>query len=331
MRKYIIVVALLLSSINSLAQRRVEAPTSTGCFRQIHAPILYAPPLHSDMPLDALHGYMYFDSLSRSFTGWSQVDSFATLITGNDTLKHFLKYRFAMSNYDDILFSEYLNFGQTVNSMYKTTPGYILQKLTERENLILGSRNKKIMLTHASLILHLKITSVHLEWDSLAHIPVSPLVQQCITAQVLDTIKGMHFLSHTASSGNLLSTPSILINFSLSPLWGKGPTQPYLKPGVDYRDSANVVSPCANCFGTQSLIPGSEYIVFLGSIPLDYDGTNAFYDYWPVGSFEPQGGLFPIVSGNVIDSSNYWGYGTSVSLSQFESSLKADIHAITQP
>jgi hypothetical protein len=331
MRKYIIVVALLLSSINSLAQRRVEAPTSTGCFRQIHAPILYAPPLHSDMPLDALHGYMYFDSLSRSFTGWSQVDSFATLITGNDTLKHFLKYRFAMSNYDDILFSEYLNFGQTVNSMYKTTPGYILQKLTERENLILGSRNKKIMLTHASLILHLKITSVHLEWDSLAHIPVSPLVQQCITAQVLDTIKGMHFLSHTTSSGTFLSTPSIFINFSLSPLWGKGPTESHLRTGVDYRDSANVVSPCVNCFGTKSLIPGSEYIVFLGSQALDFDGINSYYDYWPMSSFEPQGGIFPIVGGNVIDSSNYWGYGTSVSLSGFESSLKADILAISQP
>ena len=318
--------ALVLSAGNAYSQRPTEGPTSTGCYRQQVSPITYAPPLHSDMSLDVFQGYTWFDSMSRTFTSWDQIQKYADSIRSWDTLKYFMKYQYALSDYDDLLFQEYRGDAEHVDSAYHIPPGIVTIALDQREKAILGPRDKRILLAHAGPILHVRVISASTEFDSVASIPYHPLAQECIQATILDTIKGKHFLSYPVGDG-----PEYMVEFSFSPLWPKGFRHADLATNVDYTVDSNLVNPCPACFGTTSAVVDSEYIVFLGSAYLDYNGTYAYYDYWPLHNYEPEGGILPIVGGNVQDPSNYWGYGTSVPLATFLADLRADIYTLTHP
>lgn len=100
-------------STESFAQRPVDSiPTSMGCYRQAITPISDIPTLHSDMPLDCLLGYVYFDSLCRSVSTYLQLDTMISQVTSWDTMKVFMRFMYEMQQYDADLFEEYLYAAQ---------------------------------------------------------------------------------------------------------------------------------------------------------------------------------------------------------------------------
>lgn len=322
-----------LTPFSSDAQRVVSGPVNSGCYRQAVQPIQSVPTLHSDMGLDCMLGYIYFDSLCRTPLERYQLDSLTNLISSWDTLKIFMRMKYRMSEYDPILYKEYLLSGPPVYHSYVTTPSVIDQLLSERMITNLG-KTKLPYITTASAILHIHVTEVHSDSDTMATIPVAPLPMTCVRADILDVIKGINLpmceqLTVPGASGykQILTTPCIEFNFS--PVWEKELLRgDVVNTAVD--SSGNVIPNCVNCYGLASVTTGKDYIVFLRAVPLDYDGTSFYFALWPLSSYSAEGGIFPIdENGNVESVSDFFGYGHSVPVADFLSSLRVDIQKIT--
>ncbi len=326
---------LLLCVGTSYSQRRIDTiPTSQGCYRQPVTPISAIPTLHTDMSLDCMLGYIYADSLCRSIQTRSELDSFANLIDSWDTLKPFMRFLYRMSEYDPDLLEEYCDAAASLDTSYYLIPAVPRAVLEKRMNAVLGLRNKLNFLTLSSAILHVRVDTVTMSYDSLADYPKWPLPMVCVTATVLDTIKGIH-IRQSSDGGTVIgkgkTEPLALasvINFSFSPYWQKlNPRGDFRGMGVD--SLGNEYFPCDSCYTSSAVEAGKEYIVFLKDVLLDYNGTYSFYNFWPLPYYSPEGGIFAIdISGNVEEPSNYFGYGTSVPLATFETDLRNDINTI---
>ena len=322
---FLLLILLLFCSGLSHAQpkRSISGPTATGCFRMPVAPLSDAPPLRKDMSEITRMGYLYFDSIMKIFTSNTQIDPLFEQIHYFDTLKKFDALLYAMIDYDPILFKEYLMAGDNVNALYKYSPISLLYRFSERTGSI-DVPLKHRYLVHVGMILHIKITAIAQDSDTLASNPVHPVPLLCVSAQVLDTIKGKHFASVDCRH----STPCI--DFSFSPLWkfkGDEPSD-VTRIAIDkygdaiFRDS----------YGDNFLPIGSEYIAFLSPQYLDFDGTYAYYVYEPYGSWGLHGGFLPIDSNhNVQDAQNIFGHGTTVNVNSFISHLRNDIDSVLHP
>src|SRR5271169_5270454 len=90
--KILIAFAILIPAIVR-AQPGIPPPTSNilwQCDEQRVPFLSTAPPYSGYMSLDAFVGYYWFDSLMRSLTSRSQVDSLKRQLNSFDTIKHFL-------------------------------------------------------------------------------------------------------------------------------------------------------------------------------------------------------------------------------------------------
>jgi hypothetical protein len=318
-------IKILFFATSSISQiRRHISPTSASCYRIPVSPLSYAPPLHMDMPLKTIFGYIYFDSLMRNFSSAAQIDSFLEQINNYDTLKFFDAYLYAMVDYDPILFYEYLFAGGSVNSLYRANPIQILSKFFEKSSSINNVPLKHRYLVNAGLIQHIKVIYQINSVDTLGH----PLPFVCVTSQVLDTIKGKHFISGDCGLYHTpLNYPSC-INFSFSPIWNyKGNTDGM---GITLDSLGNFVY--QDSYGKDFLSDDSEYIAFFSTYFHDYDGTNAYYTYWPFTGPGLHGGFLRVDSNhNVHDDENLFGYGTLVNINTFKGLLRQDINTIIHP
>jgi len=325
--------AFLLIPLLAFGQRPTRLPSTTGCYRQAITPISAIPTLHTDMPLDCMLGYIYFDSLCRANFGldnWNTIDSLVHSIDSWDTLHVFMRFKYRMEEYDADLFREFIQAG-AYDTNYRQGPGgfeNLLYQLMNQNNT-LGNHSKEIYLTEVPVILHIKVLDTSASYDSVDRLSTS--TRRCVSAEIIDTIKGMHLrpgdcgLYHTGKQKSPLDYGCI--NFDYSPMAAKamGMGDVIHSP---IRDSTGQIL-CDSCYGTSALIPGHEYIVFLADNFLDYNGTTSFYEYVPQNAFNSEGGIFPINGlGNVVSTDNYFGYGNSVPLATFESDLKADINSI---
>ncbi len=325
------IVAFVLISAFALsvgfAQRIVNPITNSGCFRQPITPLQTIPPLHSDMNFDCLLGYIFFDSLCRAPLSWEQIDSLADKIQSWDTLKILMRFKYRMSEYNSDLYNEYLVGAGSLTTNYHS-PGALDAILDQKMASVLGRKNKFRYLTNADLILHIRVTEVHSDNDTMASSPAKPLPLQCVTATIIDTIKGK-YIRQCQEQVYYTQATSPCISFDFSPYWEKENPRGDVVDGSIDSTTGNVTIPCNNCYGSNTVEANKDYIVFLRNIYLDYNGTSSFYTFWPSNGYNAEGGIFPIDSGgNVVISSNYFGYGTSIPLAQFESLLRADIGLI---
>lgn len=308
----------------SQRSRTIDTATTWGCYRQQVIPISYAPPLKTDMSLNALIGYIYLDSLMRGLTSEAQLDSFYRKISNYDTLKYFNKYLYAMSEYDAILLEEYGLAGYAINSLYKGVPGAIIETLKQKAYEIIPDSLLLRYLINCSIIVHIKVNSITNDADSFGYVPVHPIPMRCINAEIMDTIKGKHILTGDCASSltrHNMTTQSInpCILFSYSPVWKKN-TSDFVNIGESEDMSGD---------GDSTVAVGKEYIVFLHSMFFDYDGTHSFYNYWPSSGLKLQSGIFPILSnGNIVDSGNLAGLGPTPSLTAFKAKLRSEITRI---
>ena len=326
-------------SLESHAQRPTSKPATIGCYRQPITPISAIPTLHSDMPLDCILGYIYFDSLCRSFSSWDQsdamLDSLVPHITSWDTMRSFMRFMYRMQEYDADLYVEFIQSARYLDTSYRLMPGAFELRFIEQMRSVLGYYNKLAYLTIAPVILHIKVIDTTASYDSLCPVPVWPLPRKCVSAIVLDTIKGIHLRSGTTIAFKQVikrdKPLSMLswINIAYTPTSAKPSAGGDVSIGQPFDSTGLAPFQCDSCFGWNALIPGNEYIVFLDDGFLDYNGTNSFYEYVPYNGFNSEGGIFPVdSSGNVLSSDNYFGYGPLVPLSTFETDLQADIQSI---
>jgi hypothetical protein len=319
------------------AQRRVDVtPTSTGCYRQPIQPLSIIPPLHSDMSLDCLLGYIYFDSLCRSLQSTHQLDSLLAQIHSWDTLRVFMRFQYRMAEYDADLFNEFLNAASSIDPSFNLPPGLIKLHFWRRMNKVLGANNKFNYLTEVPVILHVKVEAVEISYDSNCTYPVAPQPRKCVRAFVLDTIKGSHFrqgdpvaMSPELKQQQLPQSAESWINIAYFPVSPKSYSRGDILPTTPADSGTFPPFVCDSCYGNSALELGKEYVVFLEDGFLDYNGHASFYEYTPYNTYNDEGGIFSIDSaGNVLSPDNYFGYGGSVALSSFETLLRADIHSI---
>ncbi|MEO6940740.1 MAG: hypothetical protein ABI444_11500 [Candidatus Kapaibacterium sp.] len=321
-------VLLLLVLVPAFAHaqrsRSIDKATTNGCYRQPVTPISVAPTLRTDMSLNTLIGYIYLDSLMKSLTSQSQLDSLFSRLRHYDTLKYVNKYIFAMSDYDATLFEEYGLAGYDVNPLYRGVPGAIIETLKQKAHDVIPDSLLLRYLVNTSVILHIKVNGVVNDADNLGNTPDHPIPMQCVNAEVIDTIKGKHLMTGSCSSpqtshGVLVQSSHPCILFSYSPVWGKN-TSDFVRVGESDDMSGS---------NDSTIAVGREYIVFLHAMFIDYDGTHSFYNYWPSNGLKLQGGVFPILSnGNIVDTENLAGLGTAPTLIAFKKKLRYEIQRI---
>ncbi|HET9136932.1 MAG TPA: hypothetical protein VFO76_09860 [Candidatus Kapabacteria bacterium] len=230
-----------------------------------------------------------------------------------------MRFEYKMREYDADLYNEYQAAAGKIVNGHKS-PGAISDIINKKMKLILGDNNKLAYLTHADLILHVRVKSIYADVDTMASIPIEPLPLLCVQAMIIDTIKGLHI-----RNGGYEDCGKC-ISFNFSPYWKKANFNHVVDKDLD---SNGMPQPCDICYGNNSLQVSKDYIVFLRDKFLDYNGVNSFYTYWPFGGYSSEGGIFQIdESNNVLIPSDYFGYGVSVPLSNFESLLRNDINTI---
>jgi hypothetical protein len=283
------------------------------------------------MSLDCLLGYIYFDSLCRSLHYHSQVDSLLALSRGWDTMKVFMRLMYRMQEYDADLFSEYMLAATDLNTSYHMEPAVVTFEFHDTMRSVLGQYNKLAYMVNAPVILHIHVVDTGSSADSGAAIPMYPLPMKCITASVVQAIKGQHIrctsLGLTQIQKHVMPQDNpCYIHITYSPYWQKLHSRGDVN-AVGISSSGQAHISCDSCFGQAALEAGKDYIVFLEDGELDYDGTHAFYEYSPFTTYSNEGGIFPIDSNqNVLIPSNFFGYGTSVPLVTFLSDLQTDLN-----
>jgi hypothetical protein len=342
---FLIVLGVAITA-TGFAQRPTSGSSTTGCYRQPVSPISTIPTLHTDMTPDCLLGYIYLDSLCRSFPNWDSSERFyqslPNYLNSYDTLRVFMRFYYRMQEYDADLLNEYELAAQYLDTSYKMMPGALEALLWKQMNKVLMPPQQKLnFLSTASLILHIRVLDTIGSQDSNCVVPVWPQPRMCVSAQVIDTIKGLHFRpgdcgpytpnskkKNGATPTGTGVVPCINIDYSTLAEKRAGPMSDILPDPMSDPVSGAII-PCSTCYGSNALLPGKDYIVFLSSNFLDYNGTTSFYEYCPYNGFNNEGGIFPIDSiGNVLIQDNYFGYGTSVPLSTFEANIYADIQSI---
>ncbi len=285
------------------------------------------------MPPDCILGYIYFDSLCRGLRSSAQVDTLLSRITSWDTLRIFMRFLYKMEEYDPDLFREY-EFGAVyLDTNYNISPALVAYKFWEYMNNMLGRKNRYNYLSEVSLILHIRVFDVQTTYDSLCNFPFNAPPRKCVSAYVIDTVKGLHFRScdydfyKQYHKGSKPQDAIPCISIMYSPFSPK--SYAYSDHIVIPIDTTSTDFPCDKCYGQTALESGKDYIVFLEDLFLDYNGLNSFYEYTPYPTYNEEGGIFPIDSnGNVLSEDDYFGYGVSTSLPAFETSLRSDIQSI---
>lgn len=304
-------------------------PTTSYCYRIAQPPITSVPPLHTDMDLETLLGYVYWDSLMRSAVPDSIISGFKAM-QSIDSIKPFMRFLYSITNYDAALFDEYWMTGNKINPSYWGPPGAVLSAIRKKICGAIGYATPTDYLINTSYVLHIRVLSVASDSDT-TFIPWRRVGRsmpiRCVQAQILDTVKGFHLLSELCGSpmarekgSQPLSDSTPCIRFFYSPIW----------PRQVFDCNSFELNYGTNPYGDSAFAEDSEYIVFLQANYLDYDGTNAYFDVQPITTYDSVGGVYPIVGGMVQDAHNFFGLGTSVSVSNFEAGLRNTINSIYQ-
>jgi len=283
-------------------------------------PLSITPPVHSDMPAQVLAAYNYFDSIART-DSLEKLDSFFQSVTDIRQLDRHFSMLYTVVDYDATLFNEYCSYASFIDSTYLSLPGesslpsfYLKKK---------GVPKLTALLLNSAVILRIKVLSVEMiiEKEERHFYP-----HQCIQAEILDTIKGMHL----GASG---FPPVFKFRYVASlPL--------FFENEDEEPDIIDIYTPASGQIANDQRFKrrtnlyqrDKEYIVFLETIGSSYDGTFAYCDYQPFIHSSSPGGAYEIDSdGNVLDVNNIFGLGTRIPVAEFIRGARAAIELLRNP
>jgi hypothetical protein len=331
MKKLLLVLSVCLLTASGLrAQHSPSARPGTGCPLFTLDTMSLFPTYHTDMNLTEFLGYAYFDSLCRSATR-SQIDSLLRDVKSIDTLKYLLKYYYALQEYSAHALLQY-RFAPLYSTNYTVPPSYVINAFERKARSIL----KNSTASRAALspvIVHVRVKGEYSSEDSAAYLPKNPLPMRCVKLEILDTIKGRHLISSTCTEPiapltgeGIREYPCISVTYS--PLWERNAELHESGAPVVVDSLGNIR--CDSCYGN-AFVVGGEYIVTLRPVYYYFDGQYDRFTYFPVLSYNHNGGIWQILGDNVIDPQNFWGLGTNTNLISFKTGLRAAINTIKNP
>jgi len=287
---------------------------------QLHYPIIKSiPPLNTAMPWDILLAYIYTDSIAQFDNSERTVSSTARWATMHDTLAGLITYNYKMTDYNPIIFTQYLNeISLNARTRYRTS---IIDVRDNIRAALLKAAPKPAdrlglySLLYPDYILRVRITGI----DSMLIKPHPSLINPYkfrATADVIDTLKGMvfttcaqQFLARTPVNEwpNVMMDPKYpCIEFQYSHGNYFDPNmngEPWLYPDRD--------PSFAQSDGGFQMQVGQEAIVFLSHYGQRYDSTKDYFDL----NLEPQASYnaLPIINGQVRDINHIWSGRTMIS------------------
>jgi hypothetical protein len=318
----ILFLAFVAVPSQATAQIDSTGPTTFYCSRTSIPVLKSVPPLHTDMNLQTLIGYVYWDSIMRSTINDSLVRRFTSIHT-MDSLHQFVKFFYNIVDYDAALFTAYWNLGKDVNHAYWAEPGVILGLMRKQACPFWGYASPNNLMFNACYVLRIKVLHVSDDSDitqrryTLHHL-AEPL--KCVTAQIIDTIKGKKILIGDCGliarsyeqDGKSAQDVHPCIQFYYAPIWSKNT----MECGV-----GDIIYG-QNPYGADLFQSDSEYIVSLQVNYRDCDHHQIYFDICTMTSYEPLGGVYPIRGGKVLDAAEFFGVGTSPTLVDLEARLR---------
>ncbi len=298
----------------------------------------YSPVLFPSMPYEIMFSYVLIDSMLKHAPEtpgiveslFERFDS-GEVAPDNDTLNYAYKYLYKISDYDPLLFWDYVMNGQGHGRNMHAFMLY--NKLTDCIEKATNGQQKRLML-RSFWILHIYVDATTV-WEKYETSKDHLKDYTMVYANVLDTIKGktlpnlntMLFAdssNNTNSSSTKISIPNNNINliFDYCNQWNlNGDNAHVLVIGDEVQGAMKDEN------GDPWIKTNREYIVLLApNYRCSYEWQN-YYALWPVSGLYSRG-MYPIENGNVIDLGNVWGWGTSVPIGVFKQNLNTLINEI---
>ena len=319
----------------------------------------YTPMLFPDMPNDIMISYIILDGLLKHINGieeiaWSFIERFENneISPDNDTLNYALKYMYKLSDYDPLLFWDYLMKGESGGR--KLHPYFYFDQLkfglhtdialykeSKSERVSNGEQKRRIFCSPYILHIYVNETSLFVKTH-----PTDTFLKEItiVYANVLDTIKGK--VLPDINTG-FIARKSLLTDNIMNPIEPENIIQSigyrntnlifdyynnwYLYGGDDHAytigEDGTVYGSLIDKDGNPWIKPGREYIVLLAPNGECSTGGLRYYALWPVGGSHSHG-MYPIEDGNVLDGGNVWGWGKSVPIDIFKQNLNELINEI---
>ncbi|MEI6089340.1 MAG: hypothetical protein WCR42_02715 [bacterium] len=293
----LILILALLVNINTNASSQTPPcfPEFQGISYQMDD-IVNCPPYNSNMPLDVFIGYLSLDSLSK-YAQINEYKEFLNRQTYNDTMRTMMRFIYKTVEYNP---NTYLSF--MYHAKYDKTPideyfyCFINKVLDESPSPKLDAS-----LLGSYLIAQITVDSIYSYIDSTSW----PISSRLVCCSINQTFKGS---SNVNNNNPLIIEPQIKFEYS----------DEWLVNGNE--DSSNVIF---------ELEKNKSYIVFLEYRFVCRSSLDIYYTIYPFrSSYSKTACMYPIVNGNVIDTFNELGFGTSVNLNIFNAGLTNRINAI---
>jgi hypothetical protein len=137
--------------------------------------------LTTDMPLDVMIGYIFYDSLARSLPTVG-INEIYNNLTYSDTLRYAMKYSYTMMDYNPVLFERFRRYN---NPLRRSAPtrSMVFEKLIEKIKTTSPSPFIETLLCQSSIIAHIVVADTFRTRDGT-------LTNHIVTSTILDTIKG---------------------------------------------------------------------------------------------------------------------------------------------
>jgi hypothetical protein len=296
-------------------------------------PILTQNPANmSGIRLDVKRGYMIGDSIEHTVN-----DSDHHLVHGfsdRDTLHEMFRYLYRMKDNDPILFYAWSIQGLPYGTYYQT-PQWELNSLKARSYILTRNLDSgwATALSFADYILDVQVEDTASHYDTRSRLASHVIA---VSARVIDTIKGRHYLSCTDAHSLPASDsrgPVLGHTASSQVDVGDGCLQFEYRPGIlrigagkhgSPRDS-NTVMPD----GSPWIKKGMRYIVLL-QLERIYEDDTALRSVFlsPIGSPTTCAGMYPVIDGIVWDPHNDLGFGTGIRVEDWKRALRSRIAAM---
>lgn len=322
--KPVLTTLLFLLLAPRLFSQEDSAVVNPGIVTIYQGPVVYSfplldhrPYLTSDMPLDVLIAYIIADSTART-TNVGMINAFIERQISTDSLLLALRYDYVMSDFDPILYTQWA--GGAPSGTYKCPPAYIREMLAVALYKTHPAGKLLSLLLASDIIAHVSVEAVDTTTDTSAKWARHA---NAVTCTIVDIIKGQ-----TLPLCEVPSSPRTQTTAMYKQAADAGACFQF-----DYRDEWFRFSKETD-FGPERTMagwvqPNTEYIVFLQFIgipgdPSDYNFTN---NNWlslipTFCSMTATGSLFPIQNGIVIDPDNDFGFGQSLTPSEWKNALR---------
>jgi hypothetical protein len=316
------VILLFLSS--TVGHSQPTPPVKFG------GPLFYAfplltqyPPLNTGMPFNVLIGYIGGDSIVRNAPE-SLIRDVTKNLTYADTAKYAAKYMYELDDYDPVTFFRWC-YTQPTAGMYPSGgPGFVKGRALARMVKIFPPNLNAYPLLYSDYIAHIKVTQTVATTDSTASFAKTVVL---VTSYILDTVKGkrvpfcLNEQFRAKEEGRTMqSALGACLNWDYALEWKRLNHSP---------DKSHDDSSFVDGEGNQWIQESKEYIVFLRYESLRRYDTYNYADLFPVTGWGSCGGMYPIIDGRVYDPYNDFGYGSNLTVEQFEAALRNNIYSIT--